>query len=394
MCGIYGWQLPDSVSKEKRAVLGAVLGMLNDSRGGDSWGMYFVTDKPYILRGLGKSGPQFGWSDVAPSIRFVMGHTRKATVGGISVENAHPFEIGNIVGAHNGGVSNHSELNKQYGRNFEVDSMHIFAHIQKGWKLDELRGWGAIEYTNQKKWPGRVNLCRFSGGSLSVCGIGKDPNDYNGVVWSSDADHLRTALETAGFRKGESYFEFESVFDQVYFVEDCKYMIKVGKKLSLGWGGSYGGNYSHYSDSDYSVPYVARKSVTKSKAADDGDDNGWKEIRVDGVDVWIDTDAVREFIAPMSRQRPILLQPPLGDPNDITQEVEPVVIPTVAEVKADEIEHLEVIGAELKEPDVDDGKAASDAIVDDLDKDHGSRGAEAEHFAVVAQTIDSDYVHE
>lgn len=211
MCGIYGWDLTNcGVSKARRGVISAILSMGNDARGGDSWG--WVDNDLNIQRGLGDIVDRAG--AIAESHR-VMAHTRKATTGGVSVGNAHPFTIGKLIGAHNGILWNHEELNKKYNRNHKVDSMHLFSHIWEGKDLKEIEAYGAIEHIN-KDQPTRVYLSRLRAGELSIFGIGSGPKNYSGIIWTSDSDDALNALNSAGIRK---YFAFEVDKAKEYFVE-------------------------------------------------------------------------------------------------------------------------------------------------------------------------------
>lgn len=59
-----------------------------------------------------------------------IGHTRAATLGGISHENSHPFDFSNIVGAHNGTLTLPKYIEKD-----QVDSYLMFKDIsQRGLK--------------------------------------------------------------------------------------------------------------------------------------------------------------------------------------------------------------------------------------------------------------------
>ena len=72
--------------------------------------------------------------------RFVIGHNRKATIGTVSDETAHPFQEGNIVLVHNGTLLNHKDITDE---EVTVDS-HAITHAisLKGYKdtLKELQG--------------------------------------------------------------------------------------------------------------------------------------------------------------------------------------------------------------------------------------------------------------
>jgi glucosamine 6-phosphate synthetase-like amidotransferase/phosphosugar isomerase protein len=82
--------------------------------------------------------------------RVVVGHTRFATVGNINNKNAHPFNVGGIVGAHNGHVSNWKEVYSEG----EVDSEAIFYALNKHQNnfkkaLKEVRGKFAITWFSE-----------------------------------------------------------------------------------------------------------------------------------------------------------------------------------------------------------------------------------------------------
>lgn len=69
----------------------------------------------------------------AYSSKAFIGHNRAATRGVKNSYNAHPYEFGRIVGAHNGTLDNSctKELEDLLDEKFEVDSMAIFAAMDK-----------------------------------------------------------------------------------------------------------------------------------------------------------------------------------------------------------------------------------------------------------------------
>ncbi|MCA1558695.1 MAG: class II glutamine amidotransferase, partial [Acidobacteria bacterium] len=99
-------------------MLASVLCLEMDRRGGDSYGLHAHGE---LTRELGRAARSIKISRLIEASQ-VLGHTRKATTGEVTRRNAHPFSIGGIIGAHNGIVDNHRELNRVYSRDFKVDS--------------------------------------------------------------------------------------------------------------------------------------------------------------------------------------------------------------------------------------------------------------------------------
>jgi hypothetical protein len=227
MCGIFGYDLTQlNINLGTRALLLAGLAMLNDTRGGQGFGyLYYKNSKPKAKRGLGEINQEC--SNMVKH-KLLMGHTRYATHGKQAVKNCHPFEVGDIIGAHNGVLGNHKELNVTHNRKFEVDSQHLFAHLNEGKPFDDISGYGAIEWIKKGKKK-CIHLCKLMGGELAIYKI--KIGDKIGVIWSSDEDHLIDALEMAGLTKYANPYKVES--EQVYSVYDGQ-LWKVDKILELG----------------------------------------------------------------------------------------------------------------------------------------------------------------
>jgi hypothetical protein len=200
MCGLFGFSLRAPVARGQLEDMLIVLALENERRGDDSWG--FWSNNLGVKKGIGSITTADEYYRPMTRATTVMAHTRWATTGKVIAENSHPFEIRNLIGAHNGVVSNHWELNHKYERGYAVDSMHIFGHMANNLSLSEVHAYGAITFVNKRR-PDRVCMGRFNGGSLSLWGIGR-PDRPKGVVWSSDKDAVKKALRLAHL-KGTEY---------------------------------------------------------------------------------------------------------------------------------------------------------------------------------------------
>jgi len=120
VCGIIAWSGKDS--KQFNSDKLNILGLFNESRGGDSCGVavdgeiYYGVDKNKKFEDfiINKNYPK------PKGIPAVIGHTRKGSVGLHTIHNAHPFGYGDLdgnyefIGCHNGTLIDYEELAKKY----------------------------------------------------------------------------------------------------------------------------------------------------------------------------------------------------------------------------------------------------------------------------------------
>jgi hypothetical protein len=232
MCGIFGWQLkPGAIDNSGLKRLSISLSRANDKRGGDSWGYfgYNNNNNHYkILKGMGRIYPQV--RRFIPWTTF-MAHCRKASPKSpITEENAHPFIIGNIIGAHNGFISNHEELNKKYDRKYTVDSKHLFKHLENKLSFDDICGYGSMQWADKGDSLNQINLMKFRR-DLYIVALGNDDNGSPlGIIWSSVLQPIIGYLR----QRGMPYSVCNIEEGTVYRVAKCR-LYMTPRTLKFGY---------------------------------------------------------------------------------------------------------------------------------------------------------------
>lgn len=164
-CGIFAWVGKDT--KFFRRDLFNILGMYNDSRGGDACGVYFDNN---WYKGVGTSAKyeklivDYNLHNTLKLKQHpvIIGHDRKVSVGYLTIDNAQPVvletEEQNIcyVQAHNGTITNYRELAKRYNLTIEAgesDSIILAKLIDRvGWSiLQEYEGSAALVMYNMEE---------------------------------------------------------------------------------------------------------------------------------------------------------------------------------------------------------------------------------------------------
>lgn len=218
MCGLFGWQLsPEAMKIGDVHTLAAILALHSEKRGDDSWGVAMRNHAQVPAISLLKNVGSIKKTCRIPQIvaSQVLGHTRKATVGAVSLRNAHPFTYGKIVGAHNGWLYQHQELNKKYQRECQVDSEHVIAHIAEGREVSELDGIGTVTWIDMDN-PDSILIGRSRQSDLCIMGIGPRSKPI-GIAWCSISTWLNDALEMAGFAEN---FVWPTQTRTLYLIEE------------------------------------------------------------------------------------------------------------------------------------------------------------------------------
>lgn len=206
MCGIFGFI--GRPTKKTTSVL-YLLASLNEDRGKDSTGLAISNGEEFsFYKNTGKATDflkdpktiQLLNTHKRSNFMNVIGHTRQATTGAVTKENAHPFRIGRFIIAHNGIISNFDELQEKYKTNYLVDSqiiaylLNLHEPIEVFEKL--IGGWFVVPYFELENQT-ELNIAKHNA-PLALAVL----PDGSGMYYSSLKADLKRALQTAEIRTG------------------------------------------------------------------------------------------------------------------------------------------------------------------------------------------------
>ncbi|BAQ85355.1 glucosamine 6-phosphate synthetase [uncultured Mediterranean phage uvMED] len=163
MCSIFGLTKPEGhISDEQLRLLHKSFTSVASNacqRGKDSTGVVIISSTGrHLFKTLDSSDNAVltkEWqtevlNNIDKNTISVIGHTRAATTGDVTIRNAHPFKYGHIVGAHNGMIQNWDEI-KGHKDKMQVDSEIIFSRLSRlKYKdaLEELLGYYAVSFVD------------------------------------------------------------------------------------------------------------------------------------------------------------------------------------------------------------------------------------------------------
>lgn len=133
MCGIVG--AFGLITQKEERIFQQLL-VVDALRGDHSTGVLSVkrgSDEHYIAKAVGNPFDLLdsnAFKNITKGFsRVLLGHNRYATTGNVNKKNAHPFEVGDIIGVHNGTLRNKYQLADS--AMFQVDSENFYHHVEK-----------------------------------------------------------------------------------------------------------------------------------------------------------------------------------------------------------------------------------------------------------------------
>ena len=245
MCGIFGFAKTSGRQNDNQLdILRRITTELTDEssiRGTDSTGFSIIDeDNRYTYKTLTDSSTLVDtpdWSNILSRINrdttIFMGHVRLATTGSVKVENAHPFNIGNVTGVHNGIIHNYNQVSRTLGKEIpDVDSQVLFQALnrrQMDRAFEDIDGDFAITWVKDSN--STVHLARESGRPMVVAYWKK----ARVLLWASTKQIMQDAMTRAGLRLPikEVAEDFIFTYRGLEPREMIHYLIEIGVPIAI-----------------------------------------------------------------------------------------------------------------------------------------------------------------
>lgn len=158
MCGIIGFSGKDKQNYNIEKLKLLLYSNSIERKSTDSTGFYFKGIKDNIpVKSIINAKDFIGNNNIfkllEPSSMFI-GHVRSKSVGNNTIVNAHPYKIGNIIGVHNGTITNIESISNKYANEYygnKTDSYNLFNSLyifHKTNPLSKIIGGTAVLFTD------------------------------------------------------------------------------------------------------------------------------------------------------------------------------------------------------------------------------------------------------